>query len=101
MFQCHARSLLEFRVVLSQGVGVEEQSLGRKAAVNEGRVPRATSVVPTANSPPADGEPSPSYLPLNSQAMIQASWPGARSGAVYYTTEFIAKNAGPWAGVTK
>lgn len=73
MSECHACGLLQFGVVFGQGIGVEEQSLGRKAAVNAGKVLRAMSLVPTADSPPADDEPSPPCLLLNSQARIQAS----------------------------
>lgn len=63
MFQCHACSLLEFCIILGQGVGVEKQSLGNKAAVNEGgRVPKAKPTVPTADPPIADSKSSPYFF---------------------------------------
>lgn len=55
MFQRHACRLLEFCVILGQGIGVEEQSLGNKAAVSwgSGELMRAEPTVPTAPPPNA------------------------------------------------
>ena len=67
MFQRHARSLLEFCIILGQSVGVEKQSLGNKAAVNEGErgLPTAKSAVLTADPATADSKSGPSYLFLD------------------------------------
>lgn len=91
--------MLEFRIILCQGVGVEEQSLGKKAAVNKGRGPRAKSVLPTAGPPTADHQSGPSYLSLNiHQAVIHSSSGQVYSLAMYTIVLLISKNTGAWAG---
>lgn len=79
MFQCHACRLLELCIVLRQGVGVEKQSLGNKAAVREG------GRAPTAGPPIADSKSG--HDPLTVR-------PGAKSRDGYYCTELLPKNTG-------
>lgn len=87
--------MLEFRIILCQGVGVVEQSLGKKASVNKGRGPRAKAVLPTAGPPTADHQPGPSYLSLNiHQAVIHSSSGQVDSLAMYTTVLLISKNTG-------
>ena len=89
MFECHTRGLLEFCIVLGQGVSVEEQSLGNKVAVNGGAGP-AKSTVPMASPPGAGRKSHPAYLSLNkNQALIYSSL-----GQVHPISEYLPQYLG-------